>query len=102
MAAQKKAGDAVPSEAPRNFDERLERLELIVSLLEGGDLTLEQSIERYREGASLLATCRGELESFRAQVQEIGLEVEAKPTPYAKDPDMPAARTSSGRDDRPA
>ncbi len=100
MAANKKAGDAAAGDAPQNFDQRLERLEWIVSQLEGGDLTLEQSIERYKEGAGLLATCRKELESFRAQVQEIGLEVEARPTPYAKDPDMPQAKMAPKHDER--
>jgi exodeoxyribonuclease VII small subunit len=59
------------------FDERLERLEGIVRALEEGGLTLEQSIERYREGVALLAGCRALLERYRGQVEELGKIAEA-------------------------
>lgn len=76
------------ADASGGFDARLARLEALVSELEGGTLSLEASIERYREGAKLLATCRAELEGYRAQVQEIAQDLERSSAPYAKDPDF--------------
>lgn len=36
------------------FEESLDRIRSIVSELEGGELSLESTIEKYREGSSLL------------------------------------------------
>ena len=41
------------SEAPASFEQALERLETIVEELEGGSLSLEESIARYEEGVKL-------------------------------------------------
>jgi exodeoxyribonuclease VII small subunit len=49
--AAKKNPDA-PAEEP-GFEEALERLETIVEELEGGQLTLEQSLQHYEEGMKL-------------------------------------------------
>ncbi len=88
---------------PQDFDQRLARLEQIVADLEGGELSLERSIERYKEGARMLGQCRAELERFRAQVEEIGLEAGDKSEPYARDPDLEQGtpREKRGRQARP-
>jgi exodeoxyribonuclease VII small subunit len=70
------------------FDARLARLEEIVAALEDGDLELEQAIERYREGVSLLKGCRELLGGFRKQVEELTRDAET--TPFAGDPDVEA------------
>jgi exodeoxyribonuclease VII small subunit len=54
-----------------SFDQRLERLEKIVTELEQGRIGLELAIERYQEGAALLRSCRGTLEGFRKRIEEL-------------------------------
>ena len=71
------------------FDERLARLEEIVQSLEEGQLELEPSIERYREGVALLRSCRSILDGYKKQVEELTSEAESAVAPYPADPDVP-------------
>ena len=41
-----------------SFEQAMEDLEKIVEELEGGDLTLEQSLERYERGVKAVKRCR--------------------------------------------
>lgn len=68
------------------FDASLGRLEEIVVELEEGKLGLESSLERYEEGAGLLADCRERLAKFRAQVEE--LKTSGEIVPHGNDPDV--------------
>ena len=56
---------------------RLERLEELVSELEGGDLGLEEAMERFSEGVKLLAGCKESLSAYEVRVQELTVEAEA-------------------------
>jgi exodeoxyribonuclease VII small subunit len=69
------------------FDQRLARLEAIVSELESGGLALEPAIERYQEGVGLLRDCRTLLEGYKQRVEELS---ESGAKPYAADPDAKA------------
>ena len=69
------------------FDERLERLEALVSEMEEGGLTLETAIGRYQEGVGLLKSCHETLAGYREQVQELTRDAEEALRPYAGDPD---------------
>jgi len=94
MDAQKKASaETRPEQAEREgagFDERLERLQSIVSELEQGELGLESAIERYQEGIELLKGCHGQLEGYRKRVEELSADAEASLRPYEADPDFTA------------
>ncbi len=46
----------MPKNRPK-FEEHLARLEKIVEELEGGDLTLDESLARYEEGVKALKKC---------------------------------------------
>lgn len=46
-----------------NFEQSLKRLDEIISKLENNEISLEESIEIYREGTELLRKCRGLLDS---------------------------------------
>lgn len=46
-----------------NFEKSLKRLEEIISKLESNEISLEESIEIYKEGTDLLGKCRGLLDS---------------------------------------
>jgi exodeoxyribonuclease VII small subunit len=54
---------------PRNFEEALAELENIVSGMEGGQLSLEQSLAAYKRGAELLQYCQKALADAQQQVR---------------------------------
>jgi len=67
MAAKKTpGGKPTPS-----FEERLSALEAVVRDLEGEELPLEESLERYRTGVEHLRACRGLLDDAEARLAEL-------------------------------
>jgi exodeoxyribonuclease VII small subunit len=58
------------------FDERLTRLEELVADLEGGELSLEDAMERFGEGVKLLGACRESLSAYEERVEELSAEAE--------------------------
>lgn len=55
------------SQKPK-FEKQMERLQWIVDELEKGDLALEKSVLLYKEGQTLAAACREQLEKARLAV----------------------------------
>lgn len=86
-AEQETAGSEERSEEEVGLDEALERLEALVGELEEGGTSLEEALDRYREGVRLLASCRRVLERFRRQVEELGAEAEQDLSAFEGDPD---------------
>lgn len=68
-----KAGDALPS-----FEKSLEKLEAIVQAIEGGQVPLEQSLERYEQGTRLIQHCRAILDRAETKIKVLTLDC-AKP-----------------------
>lgn len=62
-------GDPEPAGLP--FEQALERLEALVRELESGELPLEETIERFEEGQTLLRTCTDLLSRAELKVKEI-------------------------------
>ncbi len=62
------------SEKTKNFGEAMQRLEAIVQQLEQGGKGLEETIELFEEGATLLKFCQQELQSVEGRVNELSLE----------------------------
>ena len=62
------------SEKTKNFGEAMQRLEAIVQQLEQGGKGLEETIELFEEGATLLKYCQQELQSVEGRVNELSLE----------------------------
>jgi len=58
------------SEAPR-FEERLEKLETIVSALESGELGLEDTLARYEEGVGVVRELTRRLEEAEARIETL-------------------------------
>ena len=54
-----------------SFEDGLSRLEALVEDLEGGRLSLEEGVERYREGVLLLQTLQNSLGSAEQRVEEL-------------------------------
>jgi exodeoxyribonuclease VII small subunit len=52
-----------------NFEATLAELEKIVSLMETGNLPLEQSLSAYKRGAELLQSCQKSLTDAEQQVR---------------------------------
>jgi len=63
-----------------SFEDALKRLEVIVSRLESGDATLEDSITLYAEGDALRAQCEARLKSAQARIEKITLSKDGAPT----------------------
>ena len=52
-----------------SFEERLARLQQIVSALESGTAPLEESVVLYKEGLTLATACREQLERARHDIK---------------------------------
>ena len=57
------------SKPVETFESCLEELEKVVKELEGGDLSLERSLELFERGMSLSDTCRHQLEAAETRVE---------------------------------
>ncbi len=51
------------------FEEALEKLETIVTEIEEGKVSLEESIEKYAEGTELVKQCRAILDRAEKKIQ---------------------------------
>jgi exodeoxyribonuclease VII small subunit len=83
-AASPASGSPDAAKGQPSFDERLQRLEQIVTELEQGKIGLETAIERYQEGSALVSQCRTILDGYQKRVEEL---TETGTKPYAGDPD---------------
>ncbi len=61
------ATSADPS--PASFEAALAELEMLVQRMEGGELSLEESLSAYRRGAQLVTFCRKSLGDVQQQVR---------------------------------
>jgi exodeoxyribonuclease VII small subunit len=95
MSSGKNSGDA----GGASLDDRLKRLEAIVAELESGGAPLEQAIERYQEGVTILKECRAVLAVYRRRVEELSQNADESVHDYDGDPDVAAgtAGTSAPR-----
>jgi exodeoxyribonuclease VII small subunit len=69
MAAKKDPETVKPDELA--FEDALERLESIVEELEGGDLSLEQSIRHYEEGMKLSKKLTRTLDEAEKSIEKL-------------------------------
>jgi exodeoxyribonuclease VII small subunit len=60
------------------FENALNELESIVSKLERGEVTLEESIAIYERGAKLKSHCEGKLKDAQLKVEKIVLDKDGK------------------------
>jgi exodeoxyribonuclease VII small subunit len=78
------SGPAQAAEAalPDTYEAALAELEGLVARMEGGSLSLEESLAAYRRGAALVAFCQQQLEKVEQQVRVLDGET-LKPLPTA-------------------
>jgi exodeoxyribonuclease VII small subunit len=63
-----------------SFEDALRALEQVVRRLEGGDASLDESIELYERGEKLRAHCQARLDAAQARIEKIVLNSEGKAT----------------------
>ncbi len=69
-----------PAQQPMKFEESLADLERILRELEDGNATLEESLERYERGVSLLRTCHQQLKDAEQKIRILtGVSPDGKP-----------------------
>ncbi|HHW66745.1 MAG: exodeoxyribonuclease small subunit [Epulopiscium sp.] len=68
----------MPRKKRLTFEESLERLEELVDILENGDISLEESLNYYKEGIELASLCSKELEEAEKQVMMLQKNAEGK------------------------
>ena len=56
------------------FEEQMDRLQKIAEILERGELSLEESLDIYKEGVDLARQCRGALDKAKHVVRIYGEE----------------------------
>jgi len=99
VAKKKKSKPDVPESGEASFEDRLARLQEIVSLLEDGQIGLEESLQRYEEGVKLLRECYATLERAEQKIEILsGFDPEGRPRTEPLD-DSAAAMTAAT--DRP-
>ena len=79
---------------PENYEAAQAELEELVARMEGGSLSLEESLAAYRRGAALVAFCQQQLEKVEQQVRVLDGET-LKPLPMNT---AGTAATESGDD----
>lgn len=56
---------------PKSFEEALKRLEEIVSKLESGSATLDESVAAFKEGIDLVKYCSSRLDAAEQSVKQL-------------------------------
>jgi exodeoxyribonuclease VII small subunit len=84
---QSSLDDQNPPAATLTFEQALDELEQLVGRMEGGDLSLEQSLASHKRGLELAKFCQDKLESAQQQVRVLEGEIlKALPSAQALDP----------------
>ena len=65
----------------KDFESALGELETIVKTLEGGDLTLERSLELFERGVQLSRFCHSRLEDAERRIELLSERGQIQPAP---------------------
>jgi len=60
----------------QSFEEAMERLDEIVSAMEGERMPLDEMVASYEEGVKLLSLCRQRIDTARLRVEKIQVDLE--------------------------
>ena len=69
----------MPGKREDGFEDHLEALQRIVDELEGGECTLEESLERYLDGVKRVRACREVLGQVEQTVRVLQRDAEGNP-----------------------
>ncbi len=84
---------SAPDAASLSFEEAIERLQTIVEELEGGSLSLEESIARYEEGVKLSRRLTQTLDQAEKRIERLSAGADGEPV---TDADGPRGRARGG------
>ena len=73
------AGQEAGAAESKSFESMMERLEELVEKLEGGNLSLEDSIKSFEEGMGLVKQCSSVLQEAEQRIQKLTRDAEGKP-----------------------
>lgn len=88
-------------EEPIDFEQSLERLETIVEDLEGGELSLEESLRRYEEGIRLSRRLTTTLDAAEQRIERLVEERGEAPRTEPMDLEKEANGPSGGEGELP-
>ena len=71
-----------------SFEQSLTRLESIVEHLERGDIPLQESLQLFEEGSTLLAECNRMLEEAEQKVVQLRKGADGQPVEYPFETDI--------------
>lgn len=74
-----------------DFEKSMERISEILKRLDSSDISLDESLKLYEEGAGLIAACAGRLDEAEQTVKKINL----KPDGSYTEENFPAAEGES-------
>lgn len=78
--------------AKLTFEEAIGQLKEIVGKIEQGEIPLQDSLEQYEKGMSLIKHCRGILQKAEKRIEKISKEEPAEPEPEQADDAEPLLR----------
>ena len=76
-----------PQISALSFEAAMGELETIVRRLEGGDVSLEESVTLYERGHALRAHCEARLAAAQARIEQVSLGADGRPagtTPFGE------------------
>ena len=66
-----KKKEEIDESSPESFESAMEQLETLVSKMESGDLSLEESLKAFEKGVKLTRFCQDQLQKAELKVQEL-------------------------------
>ena len=71
-----KKKEVIDETNPESFESAMEQLETLVSRMESGDLSLEESLKAFERGVHLTRFCQDQLQKAELKIQELSSEGE--------------------------
>jgi exodeoxyribonuclease VII small subunit len=86
---------------PKKFEDELKELEAIVSQIDSGELSLEESISAFERGVMLVKALNGKLDEVERKVELLTRNVagELRSAPFEESPDDQPASASEDDDE---
>ena len=66
-----KKKEVIDETNPESFESAMGQLETLVSKMESGDLSLEESLEAFEKGVHLTRFCQDQLQKAELKIQEL-------------------------------
>ena len=81
-----KKKETIDESSSGSFENAMEQLETLVSRMESGDLSLEESLKAFEKGVHLTRFCQNQLQKAELKVQELNSKGEFKEIDQENEP----------------